>query len=126
MLTSSFERMLVIATAVATLSAALGTIISFHIDGATGACIVLVQAAMFVLAILFAPKHGLIWKGRKAEAAARAGGILESIVPKKPRPDLIRRGNRSERSCPIKARAMPADGCRAAPTDVPSAAASRS
>jgi hypothetical protein len=31
---------------------------------------VLVQAAMFVLALLFAPKYGLVWKGRKAEAAA--------------------------------------------------------
>jgi manganese/iron transport system permease protein len=70
MLTSSFERMLVIATAVATLSAALGTIVSFHLDGATGACIVLVQAAMFVLAMLFAPKHGLVWKGRRGRELA--------------------------------------------------------
>ena len=69
MLTSSFERMLAIATAVATSSAALGTILSFHIDAATGACIVLVQAAAFVLAMLFAPKHGLIWKRRRTELA---------------------------------------------------------
>jgi manganese/iron transport system permease protein len=70
LLTSSFERMLAIATAVATSSAALGTIISFHIDGATGACIVLVQAAIFILALLFAPKHGLVWRGRRAGLAA--------------------------------------------------------
>jgi manganese/iron transport system permease protein len=60
LLTDSFERMLVIAAAVATVSAALGTIVSFHIDGATGACIVLIQAAIFVLAFLFAPKRGLL------------------------------------------------------------------
>lgn len=60
LLTDSFERMLVIATAVATVSAALGTIVSFHIDGATGACIVLIQATIFVLAFLFAPKRGLL------------------------------------------------------------------
>ena len=60
LLTDSFERMLVIATAVATVSAALGTVISFHIDGATGACIVLIQALFFVSAFLFAPKRGLL------------------------------------------------------------------
>ena len=65
LLTDSFERMLVIATAVAIASAALGTIVSFHIDGATGACIVLVQALFFVAAFLFAPKRGLL-AGRAA------------------------------------------------------------
>ena len=69
LLTDRFERMLVIATAVATASAAAGTIVSFHIDGATGACIVLIQAAAFVLAMLFAPKRGL-WRGRGADATA--------------------------------------------------------
>ena len=67
LLTDRFERMLVIATAVATASAAAGTIVSFHIDGATGACIVLIQAAAFVLALLFAPKRGL-WRSRGADA----------------------------------------------------------
>jgi manganese/iron transport system permease protein len=60
LLTDSFERMLAIAAGVAITSAALGTIVSFHIDGATGACIVLIQMAFFVLAFLFAPKRGLL------------------------------------------------------------------
>jgi manganese/iron transport system permease protein len=60
LLTDSFERMLVIAAAVALASALIGTIVSFHIDGATGACIVLVQTLFFVLAFLFAPKGGLL------------------------------------------------------------------
>ncbi len=60
LLTDSFERMLAIATAVALASALVGTIVSFHIDGATGACIVLVQALFFVLAFLFAPKQGVL------------------------------------------------------------------
>jgi manganese/iron transport system permease protein len=60
LLTDSFSRMLVIATVVAVLSSALGTIISFHIDGATGACIVLLQALVFLLAFLFAPKRGIL------------------------------------------------------------------
>jgi manganese/iron transport system permease protein len=60
LLTDSFERMLVIATAVALTSAFVGTIVSFHIDGATGACIVLTQAMIFALAFLFAPKQGVL------------------------------------------------------------------
>jgi manganese/iron transport system permease protein len=60
LLTDRFERMLAIAVAVAVGSSAFGTIVSFHIDGATGACIVLTQAAVFVAAFLFAPKRGLL------------------------------------------------------------------
>jgi len=60
LLTDSFERMLVIATAVALVSAFVGTIVSFHIDGATGACIVLTQALFFAAAFLFAPKGGVL------------------------------------------------------------------
>src|SRR5262249_50948026 len=44
LLTDSFSRMLWIAVSVAMASSALGTIVSFHVDGATGACIVLIQA----------------------------------------------------------------------------------
>ena len=72
LLTDSFERMLVIAAAVATTSSAVGTIVSFHIDGATGACIVLVQMAVFVLAFLFAPKRGLL--AVRARRRAESGG----------------------------------------------------
>jgi manganese/iron transport system permease protein len=60
LLTDSFERMLVIATTIAITSSALGTLVSFHVDGATGACIVLIQFMIFVLAFLFAPKRGLV------------------------------------------------------------------
>jgi len=60
LLTDSFGRMMVIAVVVACVSAALGTLISFHINGATGACIVLVQACAFLAAFLFAPKRGLL------------------------------------------------------------------
>jgi len=74
LLTDRFERMLVIATAVAVGSSALGTLLSFHIDGATGACIVLVQASVFVLAFLFAPKRGLIASARAMRRAQAQPG----------------------------------------------------
>ena len=69
LLTDRFERMLVIAVVVACGSAVLGTLISFHINGATGACIVLVQASCFLAAFLFAPKGGL-WALRRARPPA--------------------------------------------------------
>jgi manganese/iron transport system permease protein len=75
LLTDRFDRMLWIAVTVAMASSALGTIISFHIDAATGACIVLVQAAAFVLAFLFAPKHGLI-SVRRAERGEPGPSLL--------------------------------------------------
>jgi manganese/iron transport system permease protein len=74
LLTDSFERMLAIATAVAVGSSALGTVASFHLDAATGACIVLLQAMVFVLAFLFAPKRGLVtlWRRRRTDLRAQA------------------------------------------------------
>ena len=69
LLTDSFERMLVIAAAAAVGSSALGTLVSFHIDGATGACIVLIQFLLFVLAFLFAPKRGFLTNWRRARPA---------------------------------------------------------
>lgn len=69
LLTDRFERMLVIATVVAVGASVFGTLLSFHIDGATGACIVLVQAFVFVLAFVFAPKRGLIAAARASRRA---------------------------------------------------------
>ncbi|MGE0848128.1 MAG: metal ABC transporter permease [Hyphomicrobiaceae bacterium] len=66
LLTNRFERMLVVAVAVAVGSSVVGTLVSFHIDGATGPCIVLVQMAVFLAAFLFAPSSGLL---RRREAA---------------------------------------------------------
>jgi manganese/iron transport system permease protein len=60
LLSNRFERMLAIAAAVAIGSSVVGTIVSFHIDGATGPCIVLIQMAAFLAAFLFAPQGGLL------------------------------------------------------------------
>jgi manganese/iron transport system permease protein len=73
LLTDSFERMLIIASAVAIGSSVVGTIVSFHIDGATGACIVLIQAAVFVTAFTLAPKRGVIWNLRTRRASTIPG-----------------------------------------------------
>jgi len=60
LLTDRFDRMLMIATGVAIGSSVSGTIVSYHIDGATGPCIVLIQAGVFLAAFLFAPRSGVL------------------------------------------------------------------
>ena len=75
--------MLLIALAVAIGSCVVGTLVSFHIDGSTGPCIVLVQAAVFVLALLFAPGSGLL---RRPRAAAAGDGPATPPLPSDGRP----------------------------------------
>ena len=60
LISDRFDRMLLIASGCAIFSAVAGTYASYFLNGATGACIVLTQAMIFVLALFFAPKHGLI------------------------------------------------------------------
>jgi manganese/iron transport system permease protein len=52
LLTQRFEAMLVIAAASAIGTSIAGTLISFHIDAATGPTIVVLQAALFILALI--------------------------------------------------------------------------
>jgi manganese/iron transport system permease protein len=59
LLSDRFDHMLMIAAASAIGSSIVGTLLSFHIDGATGPCIVLVQAFIFLLAFFFAPRRGV-------------------------------------------------------------------
>ncbi|WNJ94101.1 metal ABC transporter permease [Bosea sp. 685] len=49
--TRQFDRMLLVAVGAATLSSVFGTILSFHLDAATGPCIVVVQAGFFLVAL---------------------------------------------------------------------------
>jgi manganese/iron transport system permease protein len=80
--------MLMIAVAVACSSAVLGTFISFHINGATGACIVLVQALAFAAAFVFAPKRGL-WAVKGLGPflfRTRADRVPEDLVNQSRRP----------------------------------------
>ncbi|MCP9269213.1 metal ABC transporter permease [Xenorhabdus sp. XENO-1] len=53
MLCRSFNRMLIVAMIASVSSSVLGTIISFHIDGETGPCIVIVQAIFFITALIY-------------------------------------------------------------------------
>ena len=76
LVTNSFDRMLLVALSVAIGSSVVGTLLSFHIDGATGPTIVLVQAAVFVLAFMVTTSR------RGQIAAASNDSEFISIPPK--------------------------------------------
>ena len=60
LLTDRFDRMSWIAIASAMLSSVVGIYASYWLDASTAGCIVLVQTGLFLLAFLFAPRHGLL------------------------------------------------------------------
>jgi ABC-type Mn2+/Zn2+ transport system permease subunit len=72
LLTDRFGRMLGIAVASAVGSAVAGVYVSFFLDASTAACIVLLQAGVFLVALIFAPKHGLLAAKRRARTPAEA------------------------------------------------------
>lgn len=76
LLTDRFDRMLLIASGSAILSAVGGTWASYFLDGSTGACIVLTQALCFILALIFGPKYGLLARPKKAELFSKQGNAL--------------------------------------------------
>lgn len=69
LLSDRFSAMLVIAVATAVGSSLTGVYVSFFLNASTGACIVLVQALVFLFALGFAPKHGL-FKWRRGAVAS--------------------------------------------------------
>ncbi len=71
LLTDRFAVLLRLSVAIGTLTCAAGAYASYFLDAATGGIIVLAQTSLFLLAFVFAPKHGLIAaRRRSAEAAA--------------------------------------------------------
>ena len=67
--TDRFGRMLQLATGIGAGTAFLGAYASYFLDGSTGGVIVSLQALLFTLVLVFAPRHGLL-AGRRARRAA--------------------------------------------------------
>jgi manganese/iron transport system permease protein len=68
LLTDRFPRLILIAVAVGALCSLVGAYLSYFLDGATGGVIVCLQTAVFLLAFVFAPKHGLLAAKRRIAA----------------------------------------------------------
>ena len=60
LLTDRFDRMSWLAIGSSILSSLLGVYTSYWTDSSPAGCIVLVQTGLFVIAFLFAPKHGIL------------------------------------------------------------------
>jgi manganese/iron transport system permease protein len=69
LLTDRFPRLLMIAVAIGSITSFLGAWASYYLDGATGGIIVVAQTLLFLLAFVFAPKHGLLANRRRARHA---------------------------------------------------------
>ncbi len=69
LLTDRFPRLLALAATIGAATGAVGAYTSYFLDGATGGVIVLLQTALFALAFVFAPKHGLLAAKARARQA---------------------------------------------------------
>lgn len=70
LLTDKFSKLASIAVALGFFTSGIGAYISYFLDGATGGVIVCLQTALFLLAFLLAPKHGLL---KQKQAVAMQG-----------------------------------------------------
>jgi ABC-type Mn2+/Zn2+ transport system permease subunit len=62
LLTRRLWHMMVVGAIIGALSSVTGLYLSFYINVASGAAVVLVATALFVLAFLFAPRRGALWR----------------------------------------------------------------
>lgn len=60
LLASRFHHMLLAATGASVFSSVAGVYVSFFLNASTGACIVLMQTLLFILALVLAPKRGML------------------------------------------------------------------
>ncbi len=71
LLTDRFPRLLMIAVAIGSLTSFAGAWVSYYLDGATGGIIVVAQTLLFLLAFVFAQKHGLLANRRRAKQSSQ-------------------------------------------------------
>ncbi|MFA6285946.1 MAG: metal ABC transporter permease [Opitutaceae bacterium] len=72
LLTDRFGVMLLIGAALGVVTSFVGAYASYYFDGATGGCIVTLQALIFIVVLILAPKHGLL-----AARRARRNALLQ-------------------------------------------------
>jgi manganese/iron transport system permease protein len=75
LLCDRFPRLIVTSVLIGSVTSFFGAYISYFLDGATGGIIVTLQTIIFLLAFVFAPKHGLLITKRKAKQALQRDSI---------------------------------------------------
>lgn len=82
LLSDRFPRLIVLAVLIGTLTSFFGAYISYFLDGATGGVIVTLQTLIFLLAFVFAPRHGMLAARRRAaEALSRRDRPAPLLAP---------------------------------------------
>lgn len=71
LLTDRFPRLIALSVAIGSTTSFVGAYLSFFLDGATGGVIICLQTSLFLLAFLFAPRHGMLASRRAAAAGLR-------------------------------------------------------
>ncbi|TYB81925.1 metal ABC transporter permease [Maritimibacter fusiformis] len=71
LLTDRFPRLIALSVAIGASTSAIGAYASYFLNGATGGVIVCLQTALFLLAFVFAPTHGMRAARRRARTALR-------------------------------------------------------
>ncbi|MDO4683462.1 MAG: metal ABC transporter permease [Lautropia sp.] len=74
LLSDRFGHVICIAVLIGTLSSFLGVYLSYFLNGATGAIVVLLQALLFGLSFILAPKYGMLAARRRSRRALAQGG----------------------------------------------------
>lgn len=70
LLTDRFGRMAALAAGIGAATGMLGAYLSYFLDGSTGGSIVALQAAVFVVVLVLAPRHGIMATRRARRVAA--------------------------------------------------------
>ncbi|QRM53168.1 metal ABC transporter permease [Sinorhizobium sp. BG8] len=78
LLTDRFQRLVLLAALLGAATSLVGAYLSYFLNGATGGVIVVLQTAIFLLAFVFAPKHGLLAARRKGRLALAGGADGEA------------------------------------------------
>lgn len=74
LLCDRFPHLIATSVAIGAITSFVGAYASYFLDGATGGVIVTLQTLIFLVAFIFAPKHGYLASKRKAAAALHMRG----------------------------------------------------
>ncbi len=69
LLCDRFPRLIATSVVIGSVTSFVGAYASYFLDGATGGIIVTLQTLVFLIAFVFAPKHGILASRRKSQAA---------------------------------------------------------
>ena len=80
LLTDRFDRMLIYSTASSVFACVMGTYLSYYLDISTGGSIVVLLTLMFVIAMLFAPKYGILSQSSSRRSQVLMGEGTENNI----------------------------------------------